>query len=195
MDLVIASNNKNKIVEIKMILGDTFDNIYSLREKNINIDVEETGTTFKENAYIKASEIYKIVGCPVLADDSGICVDALGGAPGVYSARYSGEPCDNERNNDKLLNALANETNRNAYYECMMCLYFAPDDIVYAEGKTYGTILHERRGTGGFGYDPIFLSDDLNKTLAEIELDEKNKISHRARALATLKDILAQRNS
>ena len=193
MDLIIASNNKNKIIEIKMILADHFDHIYSLKELGIDVDVEENGSTFRENAYIKASEIYKIVQRPVLADDSGICVDALDGAPGIYSARYSGEPCNSERNNDKLLRALDGIDDRHAHYNCTMCLYFAPQDIVYAEGKTFGTITRERIGTGGFGYDPIFMSDDLCKTFAEIDLDAKNKISHRARALDSLKSQLDAR--
>ena len=193
MDLVIASNNKNKIKEIKMMLSSVFENIYSQREKGIDIDVEENGNSFRENAYIKASAIYDICHTAVLADDSGICVDALDGAPGIYSARYSGEPCDNERNNDKLLAALEGVTNRAAHYNCTMCLYLAPDDIIYAEGKTYGTITLERDGTGGFGYDPIFMSDDLGKTFANTPLEEKNKISHRARALNELKTILEAR--
>ncbi len=127
---------------------------------------------------------------PAIADDSGISANALDGRPGVYSARYSGEPCDDERNNDKLLEELKDKTDRSAYYTASICLYLDEENIITAEGKTYGTIISERRGDKGFGYDPIFLSDDLGKTLAEVDLEEKNKISHRARALKSLMEKL-----
>ncbi len=183
MDLVIASNNKHKVTEIKSILKDYFENIYSLRELGIEIEVEETGETFAENALLKARAVSNAAGMPAIADDSGISANALDGRPGVYSARYSGEPCDDERNNDKLLEELKDKTDRSAYYTASICLYLDEENIITAEGKTYGTIISERRGDKGFGYDPIFLSDDLGKTLAEVDLEEKNKISHRARAL------------
>lgn len=190
MNLVIASNNKHKVTEIKSILKDYFENIYSLSELGIETDVEETGETFAENALLKARAISKVAGMPAIADDSGISVNALGGRPGVYSARYSGEPCDDERNNDKLLDELKDKADRSAYYTASICLYFDEEHIVTAEGKTYGNIITERRGDKGFGYDPIFLSDDLGKTLAEVSLEEKNKISHRARALKSLMEKL-----
>lgn len=190
MDLVIASNNKHKVTEIKSILKDYFENIYSLRELGIEIEVEETGETFAENALLKARAVSNAAGMPAIADDSGISANALDGRPGVYSARYSGEPCDDERNNDKLLEELKDKTNRSAYYTASICLYLDEENIITAEGKTYGTIISERRGDKGFGYDPIFLSDDLGKTLAEVDLEEKNKISHRARALKSLMEKL-----
>ncbi len=190
MDLVIASNNKHKVTEIKSILKDYFENIYSLRELGIEIEVEETGETFAENALLKARAVSKAAGTPAIADDSGISANALDGRPGVYSARYSGEPCDDERNNDKLLEELKDKTDRSAYYTASICLYLDEENIITAEGKTYGTIISERRGDKGFGYDPIFLSDDLGKTLAEVDLEEKNKISHRARALKSLMEKL-----
>ncbi|MCX4366395.1 MAG: XTP/dITP diphosphatase [Clostridia bacterium] len=190
MDLVIASNNKHKVTEIKSILKDYFENIYSLRELGIEIEVEETGETFAENALLKARAVSKAAGMPAIADDSGISANALDGRPGVYSARYSGEPCDDERNNDKLLEELKDKTDRSAYYTASICLYLDEENIITAEGKTYGTIISERRGDKGFGYDPIFLSDDLGKTLAEVDLEEKNKISHRARALKSLMEKL-----
>ncbi|MCI8728539.1 MAG: XTP/dITP diphosphatase [Clostridia bacterium] len=190
MDLVIASNNKHKVTEIKSILKDYFENIYSLRELGIEIEVEETGETFAENALLKARAVSNAAGMPAIADDSGISANALDGRPGVYSARYSGEPCDDERNNDKLLEELKDKTDRSAYYTASICLYLDEENIITAEGKTYGTIISERRGDKGFGYDPIFLSDDLGKTLAEVDLEEKNKISHRARALKSLMEKL-----
>ena len=190
MDLVIASNNKHKVTEIKSILKDYFENIYSLRELGIEIEVEETGETFAENALLKARAVSNAAGMPAIADASGISANALDGRPGVYSARYSGEPCDDERNNDKLLEELKDKTDRSAYYTASICLYLDEENIITAEGKTYGTIISERRGDKGFGYDPIFLSDDLGKTLAEVDLEEKNKISHRARALKSLMEKL-----
>lgn len=190
MDLVIASNNKHKVTEIKSILKDYFENIYSLRELGIEIEVEETGETFAENALLKARAVSNAAGMPAIADDSGISANALDGRPGVYSARYSGEPCDDERTNDKLLEELKDKTDRSAYYTASICLYLDEENIITAEGKTYGTIISERRGDKGFGYDPIFLSDDLGKTLAEVDLEEKNKISHRARALKSLMEKL-----
>lgn len=194
MELVIASNNKNKVKEIKCILAPYFTKIYSLSEIGISAEIEETGVTFKENALIKAKAIHDMCNIPVIADDSGLCVNSLGGAPGVYSARYSGEPCDDERNNDKLLKELEDKADRTGYYECSICLYFNDNDIMYGNGRTYGRILNERRGKGGFGYDPLFLSDDLNKTLAEISLEEKNTISHRARAINDILNQLKERN-
>lgn len=190
MDLVIASNNKHKVTEIRSILKDYFENIYSLRELGIEIEVEETGETFAENALLKARAVSKAAGMPAIADDSGISANALDGRPGVYSARYSGEPCDDERNNDKLLEELKDKADKSAYYTASICLYLDEENIITAEGKTYGTIISERRGDRGFGYDPIFLSDDLGKTLAEVSLEEKNKISHRARALKSLMEKL-----
>ncbi len=190
MDLVIASNNKHKVTEIRSILKDYFENIYSLRELGIEIEVEETGETFAENALLKARAVSKAAGMPAIADDSGISANALDGRPGVYSARYSGEPCDDERNNDKLLEELKDKADKSAYYTASICLYLDEENIITAEGKTYGTIISERRGDKGFGYDPIFLSDDLGKTLAEVSLEEKNKISHRARALKSLMEKL-----
>ena len=190
MDLVIASNNKHKVTEIRSILKDYFENIYSLRELGIEIEVEETGETFAENALLKARAVSKAAGMPAIADDSGISANALDGRPGVYSARYSGEPCDDERNNDKLLEELKDKADKSAYYTASICLYLDEENTITAEGKTYGTIISERRGDKGFGYDPIFLSDDLGKTLAEVSLEEKNKISHRARALKSLMEKL-----
>lgn len=192
MNAVVASNNKNKIREIKEILGDKFENIFSLKELNIDIDIEETGKTFEENAYIKASTIAQLTGMTAIADDSGLCVDELGGEPGVYSARYAGEPCNDENNNAKLLNNLQvreQETeiiNRRAHFISVVVLCNPDLESVSGRGEVVGEIIDERRGKNGFGYDPIFFCNELNKTFAEAESEEKNKISHRFRAIQDL---------
>ena len=189
MKLVIASNNKHKIAEIKAILSGKFDQILSLAEAGIEVDPEENGTTFAENALIKARACYELAGCACLADDSGLMVDALDGAPGVYSARYAGEPCDDERNNEKLLENLANVSERTAHFVSVVALVDGEREIT-AEGRTSGRILWERVGNGGFGYDPLFYADELGKTYASATAEEKNGISHRAKALEKLVKII-----
>lgn len=189
-ELIIASNNKNKVKEIKSILGGYFKNIYSLEEKNINVEIEETGSTFEENAIIKAKYITKLTGMVALADDSGLEVEALGGAPGVYSARYAGEPCNDKANNKKLLNEMKNIENRNAQFTSVIALTFPNGKILTACGHTSGKVLCEEVGTGGFGYDPLFFSYDLKKTFGVATSEEKNTISHRSRALENLKKLL-----
>lgn len=184
MKLIIASNNKHKIYEIKKILGGKFDEILSLREAGIDHETLEDGTTFMENAVKKAREISEISGCYSLADDSGICVDALDGAPGIYSARFSGG--SDEDNNDLLLEKLKAEENRRAHYTCAMALVSPTGEQVLAEGYMYGTVINERRGEHGFGYDPLFVPDGYTRTVAELSDDEKNTISHRANALSLL---------
>lgn len=186
MDLVIASNNIFKVNEIKAILQDKFDRIYSLFDKGIDIDIEEKGRTFYANALIKAKAVYDIVGIPVIADDSGLCVKALNNQPGIYSARFAGFPCNDEANNDKLLRELAAHNDRSAEFVSEVVLYLSPDDIRSGKGKVSGIILSEGKGRGGFGYDPLFYSLDLKKTFAEASPSEKNAVSHRARALMDL---------
>lgn len=198
MKAVLASNNAHKLVEIRDILKDKFEYVYSLKDLGINVDVEETGSTFEENALIKARAIADILGnneYAVLADDSGICVEALGGAPGVYSARYAGEPCDDAANNSLLLNNLhglekTQQKNRKAYFASVVVALMPDGRHITGEGRAYGQIIDEYRGNNGFGYDPLFLSDELGKTFAEASMQEKNTISHRARALAKLKEQL-----
>ena len=185
MKLVIASNNRHKIAEIKSILAGKFDQILSLSEAGIEVDPEENGATFAENALIKARACYALAGCACLADDSGLMVDALNGEPGVYSARYAGEPCNDENNNAKLLENLDGTENRTAHFVSVVALVDGEREIT-AEGKTSGTILLEGRGTGGFGYDPLFYAFELGKTYAEATQEEKNGISHRAKALQGL---------
>ena len=184
MKLVIASNNKHKIYEIKKILGDKFEEILSLSEAGIDHETVEDGTTFMENAVKKAREISEISGCYSLADDSGISCDALGGAPGVYSARYSGG--DDEDNNKLLLEQLRDKDDKSAHYTCAMALVYPDGYSVFAEGYMYGTITENSRGEHGFGYDPIFIPDGETRTVAELSDEEKNAISHRANALKEL---------
>ena len=184
MKLIIASNNKHKIYEIKKILGGKFDEILSLQEAGIDHETVEDGTTFMENAIKKASEIAELSGSFALADDSGICVDALGGAPGIYSARFSGGT--DEDNNNLLLEKLKDEPNKRAHYTCAMALVSPTGEQVLAEGYMYGRITHQRRGERGFGYDPLFVPDGETRTVAELTDEEKNAISHRANALSLL---------
>ena len=191
MIAVVASNNKNKIVEIKTFLKDVFEDIKSLKDMNINIDIEETGTTFFENALIKAKTISQITNMPAIADDSGPCVDILDGAPGVYSARFAGEPCNDYNNNQKLLKILEEKhaitkEERAAHFTSCIVLYYPDGKYFVGQGSVDGTILFKYQGNGGFGYDPLFYCYELNKTFAEITLDEKNTVSHRARALLDL---------
>jgi XTP/dITP diphosphohydrolase len=182
--LVIASNNANKIREIKAILRGIFKDILSMREAGLDIDVEETGETFEENAVLKAKAVAKAAGCWALADDSGLCVDALGGAPGVHSARWSGK--GDEGNNDKLLEEMKNEPIRSARYMCVMALVNPNGFSMTAEGICEGAIGFMRKGKGGFGYDPLFFLPERHCTMAEISDEEKNAISHRGNALRAL---------
>ena len=197
MNLIIASNNKHKIVEIKTMLGEWFDNVLSQGEAGFFDDVEETGDTFSENSYIKASAIAdKFTDYAVIADDSGLMVDALNGAPGVYSARYCGVHGNDKANNDLLLKNLTGVQNRSARFLSAITLIMPDGKVFQTEGKVEGEILHEERGTGGFGYDPLFLSIELGKTFGEATASEKNTISHRARALENLRKLLlAQKKS
>lgn len=188
MKLIIASNNKNKIREIKEILGSHFESVMSMQEAGIELEVVEDGTTFLENATKKAVETLKALNdenAAVLADDSGIEVDALNGAPGVYSARFSGEGHDDKANNTKLLKLMENvpSEKRTANFACAMVLARKGKPNLESVGKCYGTILYEEMGNNGFGYDPLFYSTDFNKSFAELSAEQKNSISHRKRAL------------
>lgn len=189
-DLIIASNNKNKVKEIKEIFTGIFDNVYSLADKHINIDIEENGSTFEENALIKARTICELTGMTTLADDSGLEVDALGGEPGIYSARYAGEGHDDAANNQKLLKAMEEVTDRKAHFTCAVALCSPNGDITTARGEVQGYILNEAVGDNGFGYDPLFFSTELGKSFAIATKEEKNAISHRGRALQKLKKLI-----
>lgn len=185
--LILATGNTGKLREIQHLLQAL--NIEVLSQSNFSVpEAEEPHCTFIENALTKALHASQHTGLPALADDSGICVDALHGAPGVLSARFAGEPKSDARNNQKLLEAMAGEQNRLAHYYCVMVLVKFPDDPqpLIAEGIWQGEILKEPRGNGGFGYDPIFLDAKTDKTGAELPLEIKNRISHRGQALTKL---------
>lgn len=186
MKLIIASNNKHKIYEIKKILGDCFSEILSLREAGIEHETVEDGSTFMENALKKAREIAEISGCPALADDSGICAHALDGAPGVYSARFSGVHGNDIENNKLLLKLLSDKADKSAHYTAAIALVYPDGTEITAEGYMYGTITEDWRGDRGFGYDPIFVPDGDTRTVAELTDEEKNAISHRGNALISL---------
>ena len=189
MKLIIASNNAHKVREIKKILSGKFDEILSLREANVFHETVEDGHTFMENALKKAREIVQITDCAALADDSGICVDALGGAPGIYSARYASAVCCNasdEANNALLLANLRGKDDWSAHYTSAIALVYPDGREVTAEGYMYGKIIDTPRGDRGFGYDPIFVLDGESRTVAEMSDDEKNAVSHRAKALELL---------
>lgn len=186
MKLIIASNNAHKLIEIKAILGSVFDEIVSMKESGIEHETVEDGSTFMENAVKKAREIAEISGCCALADDSGICVHALEGAPGIYSARFSGVHGDDAANNRLLLQMMKNEKNRTAHYTCAMALCRPDGSLTTAEGYMYGEIGYEEKGENGFGYDPLFILPQYGMSSAEISSEEKNRISHRAEALRLL---------
>ncbi|MGV8984611.1 XTP/dITP diphosphatase [Clostridium sp.] len=191
--LIVASNNDHKIKEIKEMLSQFPFEVLSLKEANLNIDVEETGSTFMDNAEIKANEIFKIAnGEMVLADDSGLSVEFLDGAPGVFSARFAGVHGDTSANNEKLLYLLEGEKkeDRKAKFICAMVLIINEDEILKVQGEVEGIITAEFRGEKGFGYDPLFYFPEYNKTFAQMSNEEKNAISHRGRALEKLKSEL-----
>ncbi len=185
--LVIASGNKGKLREIEHILAPLQIEIIPQNALDVP-ECEEPFCTFIENALAKARHASKHTGLPALADDSGLCVDALQGAPGVLSARYAGEPKSDEANNQKLLEVLVGEKNRHAHFYCVMVLVrheHDPEPII-AEGQWVGEILSEYRGNDGFGYDPIFLDAKTGKTVAELSIEIKSRISHRGHAMAKL---------
>ena len=200
---ILASQNKNKIREIEAILGKHGFSVISRDEAGIPTDdIEETGTTFEENSYIKASVIRDMIAAdpaldkyndsPVIADDSGLMVDALDGAPGIYSARYAGEGCTYEDNNIKLLAELEGvpEGKRGACFVTVITMIWPDGGRLIARGECKGVIVQEQHGSKGFGFDPLFMPDGYDKTFAEMEAEEKNRISHRARALEELERLL-----
>ena len=186
MKLIIASNNAHKLTEMKAILAPFFDDVQSMREAGIEHETVEDGQAFMENALKKARELAEISGCCAIADDSGLCVDALGGAPGIYSARFSGVHGDDKANNRLLLQKLEGVQDRGAHYTCAIALVWPDGKTVTAEDYLYGEIAHDERGSNGFGYDPLFLLPELGLRTAEISAEEKNRISHRGKALRQL---------
>lgn len=185
--LVLASNNAGKLKEFGQLLAPLGFELHAQREFDVP-EAEEPHPTFVENALAKARHAARLTGLPALADDSGVCVNALGGAPGVHSARYAGEPKSDERNNRKLIEDLAAHADKSAYYYCVLVFVRHADDPqpLIAEGRWDGEIIAEARGEGGFGYDPYFLLPAAGKTVAELGADEKNRLSHRGQALRAL---------
>lgn len=186
MKLVIASENKNKILEIKQILGEHFTEIVSAKDMAFTDSIEENGSTFYENALIKARAVSKALGLAALSDDSGLCVDALDGAPGVHSARYAGFHGDDEANNQKLLLDMQGRENRACRFVSSVVLCFEDGTVLSGEGVAHGRLLCEKDGQGGFGYDPLFFSNQLQKSFGQASAEEKNAVSHRKKALTDL---------
>lgn len=186
MRFVLASNNERKLEELRQILSQMGHEVLSQREAGLNLTVEETGTTFEENARLKARGASDALGLPVIADDSGLMVDALDGAPGVYSARYGGEGLDDRGRNALLLKNMEGKENRSARFVCCICCRFPDGREITARGECPGQILEGPRGKDGFGYDPVFYMPEYGKTMAEMTPMEKNAVSHRGRALERL---------
>lgn len=179
-EIVIATNNKHKVEEIRSLVGNRIK-IISLSELGCKEDIPETGETLEENARQKARYIWEKYGKDCFADDTGLMVDALDGKPGVYSARFAGEKCSFDDNIDLMLEMMEGKTNRKAYFSTVICLIEQGEEKLF-EGSCPGSILTERYGRGGFGYDPIFIPDGYGESFAEMSLEEKNKISHRGKA-------------
>jgi XTP/dITP diphosphohydrolase len=194
MKLIIASNNAHKLTEMKAILAPFFDDVQSMREAGIEHETVEDGRTFMENAVKKARELAELSGCCAIADDSGLCVDALDGAPGIYSARFSGVHGDDAANNRLLLQKLEGVEDRGAHYTCAIALCWPDGRMLTAEDYLFGEIAHDERGSGGFGYDPLFLPDGFDHSFGEAPPAEKNAVSHRSRALRQLAEALRNKN-
>ena len=184
MKVVLASHNQKKMVEMKAILSQMGVEVLSQAEVGVDLEPEETGTTFEENARIKAQAVMQATGLPAIADDSGLMVDALGGDPGVYSARYGGPGLDDTGRWQLLLKNMAGESNRACKFVSVICCAFPDGGEVMARGECPGILAQGPSGDGGFGYDPIFYLPQLGKTMDQLTPAEKNQISHRARALA-----------
>ncbi|ARF13178.1 XTP/dITP diphosphatase [Sporosarcina ureae] len=193
-EVLIATNNKGKAKDFEVLFRPLGINVLTLQDIEESIDVEETGTTFVENAVLKAETVANLLGKVVIADDSGLEVDVLNGEPGVYSARYAGEPSDDEENIDKLLANLVEvpETARQARFRCVLAIAGPGIGTTTYSGSCEGIITDQRQGTNGFGYDPIFYVPSRGKTMAELSAEEKNVISHRGAALAQLKKQLPE---
>ena len=183
MKLVLASKNKKKLVEMNDILSHLGIQVCSEAEAGVDVEVEETGTTFEENSLLKARAVMEASGLPAIADDSGLCVDALGGAPGVYSARYGGEGLDDVGRYRLLLENMKGQMPRTAKFVSVITCCFPNGDVLSARGECPGTIAFAPMGEGGFGYDPVFFLPPLKKTFAQLSPEEKNAVSHRGKAL------------
>ena len=187
MKLVLASQNKKKIKEMNEILAQLGVEVASQAEVGVNVDVEETGTTFEENSLLKARAVMEASGMPAIADDSGLCVDALNGAPGIYSARYGGDGLDDTARYKLLLENMRGQSPRTAKFVSVITCCFPNGDVICARGECPGTIAFAPMGESGFGYDPVFFIPGLKKTFAQLTAEEKNAISHRGKALEAFK--------
>ena len=194
MRYILASNNKGKLKEMKAILAALGEEVVSQSEVGLSIEAEETGSTFEENALIKAKAACEALSEPAIADDSGLAVEALGGAPGVYSARYGGCTNDSERVNLLLKNMEGEKNRRAKFVSCIACC-FPNGDVITARGECEGIITLAPRGEGGFGYDPVFEFPETGKTMAELSEEEKNAVSHRGKALKIFKMKLREYNA
>lgn len=191
MKFIIATNNPKKLVELERILNPLGINAVTAKQEGISLaDVEENGKTFKENSYIKAYAACSKSGLPAIADDSGICVDALNGDPGIYSARFGGENATDSDKNKLILSKLKDETDRKAHYTCAITCVFPNGNIIQVEDYCYGEIATKPEGSGGFGYDPIFLYN--GKSFGYYTAEEKDKVSHRGKALRAFKEELVK---
>ncbi len=190
MQLCFATHNQNKVAELRKLVGENIA-LISLTDLGITDEIQETGRTLKENALIKAQFVYNNYGVDCFADDTGLEVDALDGAPGVYSARFADEPADSEKNIDKLLALLDGQDNRQARFRTIIALQKQEGQFFF-EGVIEGQIIAQRRGMKGFGYDPVFLPNHFDRTFAEMDMREKNLISHRAIAVKKLTKFLNQ---
>ena len=191
MKFVLATHNPGKLKEMSAILKELGITVVSPGELGISAEVEETGTTFAENAMLKAKAVCRAAELPAIADDSGLCVDALNGGPGVYSARYGGEGLDDRGRYTLLLNTMRGMPSRTAHFACAIACAFPNGDTLTAEGRCDGTIAYAPMGTGGFGYDPEFFVPELKKTFGQLTAEEKSALSHRGRALKNFAQALA----
>ena len=192
MKLVLASKNKKKLVEMNAILSQLGIEVCSEAEAGVDVDVEETGTTFEENSLLKARAVMEASGLPAIADDSGLCVTCLNDAPGVYSARYGGEGLDDTGRYQLLLANMRGQLDRSAKFVSVITCCFPNGDVITARGECPGTIAFAPMGEGGFGYDPVFFVPQLKKTFSQLSAEEKNAISHRGKALEIFKGKLEE---
>ena len=192
MKIAVATKNSHKVKELERLIDIPEAQFLSLRDLGFEGEIEENGSTFEENALIKARAVCRKYGIPAISDDSGLCVDALGGAPGIYSARYADTP---QARINKLLNAMNKKENRRAKFVCAMTLVSPDGEIIFqTRGECHGNIAYKQAGTNGFGYDPIFLVGNGSTTMAELSETEKNKISHRGQALRNVLEFLKDTN-
>ena len=193
MKMILASNNQKKLREMQTLLADLGVELVSQRDAGCDFEVDETGTTFEENAFLKASAVTRATGQIAVADDSGLAVDALDGAPGIYSARFTGNHEDSDADrNAYLLKKLAGVSDRSGRFVCAICCTFPNGDVIRTRGECPGVITTAPCGSGGFGYDPVFLPDGADRTMAELSPEEKNLLGHRGKAIRALKERLKE---